>query len=141
MKKEQSEKLENPVNEARRYVNNARDILLKRGKYDLETNHYGDRKYVKAAGHYLWSGVLVILDATFNINRKKDERVDIKDYRLAVGTRDRKLLALVNDAYDTLHLHMGYDGVLNKKICDEGFLIANEIIDRCAVMLPVSPAA
>lgn len=131
----------NPIEEARRYINNAKDLLRERGDLDLETNHYSDRKYVKAAGHYLWSGVLVILDATFHMERKNDGRIDIKDYRMAVGTRDRKLLALVNDAYDTLHLHMGYDGVLNKRICDEGFLIANEIIDRCAVMLPVVPEA
>ena len=131
----------NPIEEARRYVNNAKDLLRERGDLDPETNHYSDRKYVKAAGHYLWNGVLVILDATFHLERKNDGRIDIKDYRMAVGTRDRKLLALVNDAYDTLHLHMGYDGVLNKRICDEGFLIANEIIDRYAVMLPVDPAA
>ena len=131
----------NPIEEARRYVNSAKDLLRERGDLDPETNHYSDRKYVKAAGHYLWSGVLVILDATFHLERKNDGRIDIKDYRMAVGTRDSKLLALVNDAYDTLHLHMGYDGVLNKRICDEGFLIANEIIDSCAVMMPVVPAA
>ena len=135
------ENKENPVKEARRYVNNAKDVLRECGDLDPETGHYRDRKYVKAAGHYLWSGVLVILNATFQVERKNDGRIDIKDYRMAVGTRDRKLLALVNDAYDTLHLHMGYDGVLNKRICDEGFLIANEIIDRCAAMLPFLPAA
>ena len=130
-----------PVEEARRYVNNAQDLLRERGDLDPETNHYSDRKYVKAAGHYLWSGVLVILDATFHLERKNDGRIDIKDYRMAVGTRDRKLLALVNDAYDILHKSMGYDGILDKRICDHGFQIANEIIDRCAVMMPVVPAA
>ena len=130
-----------PVKEARRYVENAKDILQEKAKYDLETRHYSDRKYVKAAGHYLWNGVLIILDATFQIERQKDVRVDIKDYRMAIGTRDRKLLSLLNDAYDILHLHMGYDGILNKKVCDEGFHVANEIIDRCELMLPVTPAA
>ena len=133
MKKE-IELVVDPVKEARRYVKNATDALIEGGKYNVLTNHYGDRKYVKAAGHYLWSGVLIILDAVFHVNEQKD-RVSINDYRLAVGRRDRKLLNLVNDAYDILHLSMGYDGILNKKICDEGFHLANEIIDHCAVML------
>ena len=131
----------NPIEEARRYVDNAKDLLSTKGDFDLDTGHYRDRKYVKAAGHYLWSGVLVILDATFHVERKKDERVDIKDYRMAAGPRDRKLLALVNDAYDLLHKSMGYDGILDKKTCDRGFQIANEIIDRCATLMPFIPAA
>lgn len=36
---------------------------------------------------------------------------------------------------------MGYDGIQNKKVCDEGLNIANEIIDRCSKMLPMAPAA
>ena len=139
MKKE-IELVVDPVKEARRYVKNAKDALVEGGKYNVLTNRYGDRKYVKAAGHYLWSGVLIVLDAVFHVNEQKD-RVSINDYRLAVGRRDRKLLDLLNDAYEILHLYMGYDGILNKKICDEGFRVANEIIDHCAVMLPFSPAA
>ena len=139
MKKE-IELVVDPVKEARRYVQNAKDTLIEGGKYNVRTNRYEDRKYVKAAGHYLWSGVLIILDAVFHVNEQKD-RVSINNYRLAVGQRDRKLLNLVNDAYDILHLSMGYDGILNKETCDLGFRVANEIIDHCAVMLPFSPAA
>ena len=47
-----------------------------------------------------------------------------------------KLLVTLNKAYEILHLQMGYDGVRNKKDCDTGFRLANEIIDRCAAMLP-----
>ena len=139
MKKE-VEIVVDPVKEARRHVTNAKDALIAGGKYNIRTNHYEDRKYVKAAGHYLWSGVLIALDAVFHVNEQKD-RVSINDYRLAVGHRDRKLLNLVNDAYDILHLSMGYDGILNKETCDLGFRLANEVIDRCAAMLPFSPAA
>lgn len=124
-----------PVSEARRYVENARETLKNNAKLDPETNSYTDRKYVKAAGHYLWNGVLIILNTVFHVNEKKG-RVNIDDYRMAVGPRDRKLLASVNNAYDILHLHMGYDGVLDKTVCNEGIRLANEIIDRCAVMLP-----
>ena len=34
-----------------------------------------------------------------------------------------------------MHICMGYDGNLNKSLCQEGIRIANDIIDRCAVML------
>lgn len=136
MKNNETEILVDPIAESRRYVENARDTLLENGQFDPTTNHYGDRKYVKAAGHYLWTGVMIALNAVFHVNEKKG-RVNIDDYRVVVGLRDRKLLRFVNDAYDILHLNMGYDGILNKKVCDEGFNVANEIIDRCAVMLGV----
>ena len=132
--------IEDPVKEAQRYMQNAREVLVKKGKYDMETDCYGDRKYVRAAGHYLWNGVLTVLNAVFHVDDKKG-RVSIDDYRLAVGPRDRKLLALVNNAYDILHLNMGYDGVLDKKVCDNGFRIAAEIIKRCSALLPAAPAA
>ena len=135
MKDPMIEIVRDPVSEARRYVENARETLKNNAKLDPETNSYTDRKYVKAAGHYLWNGVLIILNTVFHVNEKKG-RVNIDDYRMAVGTRDRKLLASVNNAYDILHLHMGYDGVLDKTVCNEGIRLANEIIDRCAVMLP-----
>ena len=138
--KKDKEAIADPVKEARRYVENAKNVLQKYATLDIETLNYNDRKYVRAAGHYLWNGVLIILNAAFHVNEKKG-RISIDDYRMAVRPRDRKLLALVNNAYDILHLNMGYDGILNKKVCDEGFLVANEIIDRCELMLPVTPAA
>ena len=124
----------NPVNEARRYVQNAKDVLINNGRLDYETQSYGDRKYVRMAGNTLWNGVLLILEATFRINKTKG-RHNIDDYRSAVGQRDKKLLTLVNRGYDTLHLAMGYDGNMDKSVCDAGFRLANEIIDHCSVML------
>lgn len=121
----------NPVEEAQRYVNNAKDLLRKKGDLDIETQSYMDRKYVKMAGNTLWNGVLFILDAVFHVKKNKKSRPDISDYQQAVAARDKKLLTLVNGGYDILHLSMGYDGILNKKVCDEGFLVANDIIDRC----------
>ena len=127
-----------PVTEARRYVENAHEALRNNEKYDPETDSYDDRKYVRAAGHYLWNSVLIILNAVFQAETKKG-RSDINDYRMAVAPRDRKLLTMLNNAYDVLHLQMGYDGVLSKKACDNGFWVANQIIDRCEKMLPVRP--
>lgn len=125
----------NPIEEAQRYVNNAKDLLQEKGELDPETHRYTDRKYVKMAGNTLWNGVLFILDAVFHVRENKKSRPDISDYQKALVGRDKKLLSLVNDGYNILHLSMGYDGILNKKVCDEGFHVANGIIDRCAMMV------
>ena len=127
-------KRKNPIEEARRHVDNARETLREKGELNLELNRYDDEKYVRAAGNYLWLGVLMALDAAFHVREDRRARVDIKDYREAIGKRDKKLLALVNDGYDTMHLSMTYDGNQRKAVCDDGFAIANAIIDRCEAM-------
>ena len=127
-------KREKAIDEARRYVENARETLREKGEYNAELNRYEDEKYVRAAGNYLWLGVLMALDSVFHVREDRRTRVDIKDYRDAVGKRDRKLLALVNDGYEVMHLYMNYDGNQQKGVCDNGFSLANTIIDRCAAM-------
>ena len=125
----------NPIDEARRYVDNARDTLREKGEFNAELNRYDDEKYVRAAGNYLWLGVLMALDSVFHVREDRRTRVDIKDYREAVGKRDKKLLALINDGYDVMHLYMNYDGNQAKDVSDAGFRLANSIIDRCATMI------
>lgn len=129
------EPIADPVAEARRYVQNAKDLLNTKAQLDVGTQSYQDRKYVQMAGNTLWNGVLLILDATFHLQKKKG-RLSIDDYRYIIGQHDKKLLSFVNQGYDTMHLAMGYDGNQNKDICQAGLRIANEIIDRCALMLP-----
>ena len=128
-------KKNDPIAEARRYVENARKALSENGELDVELNRYDDEKYVRAAGNYLWLGVLMALDAVFQVRKDRRTRVDINDYREVVGKRDRKLLALMNDGYITMHLNMNYDGNPAKGVCDDGFRIANTIINRCETML------
>ena len=125
----------NPVEEARRYVDNAKKLLVENGELDVETRLYGDKKYVRMAGDTLWKGVLLILDAVFHVRKDRRTRVHIEDYVEAVNKRDGKLSKLVNTGYDTMHLYMGYDGIQDKNTCDSGFRIANDIIDRCAKLL------
>ena len=127
---------ENPIEEAQRYVDNAKQTLKENGEYDKSLRRYGDRKYVRAAGHYLWNAVLIAVDAIFSVKTKSRPHPDIKDYKAAVALRDRKLLALVNDGYDTMHIAMGYDGNQQKDVCDAGFRLAEEIIKICSKMLP-----
>lgn len=131
--------LENPIEEARRYVTNAEEIIQKAG-YDPEVRSYTDSKYVKTAGDILWKGCLIALDAVLHV-RKGKGRPSIEKYQEAAGKRDRKLLQYVNNGYNTLHLYMGYDGTRGKKLCDAGFEYANSIIDRCALLYPDTPQA
>lgn len=122
------------IKESRRYVDNARDAL--NGKLNQVTNRYEDPKYVRAAGNYLWMGVLIALEAVFHVKKQKKGRVDVDDYKLTIANRDRKLLNWVVDGYNIMHLSMTYDGIQLKSTCDEGFHLANAIIDRCETMLP-----
>ena len=129
----------NPIEEARRYVANAEEII-KKSVYDPETKLYRDKKYVRIAGDTLWKGCLIALDAVFDV-RKGKGRPSIEKYKEAVGKRDRTLLAVVVAGYDTMHLHMGYDGTKDKKSCDAGFDRANDIINRCAKLCPAPVCA
>ena len=123
-----------PIDEARRYVDNAKKTLTENGELDIELQSYGDKKYVRAAGNYLWLGVLMALDTVVNVRKDRRTRPDINAYKEAIAKRDKKLLTMVNNGYDIMHLYMNYDGNQTKAICDEGFRLANAIIDRCASM-------
>ena len=122
------------IKEARRYVDNAHKTLNDNEEYDPSTRSYNDEKYVRSAGHFLWHAVMLALDSVFHVRADRRTRIDVDTYREAVRKRDRKLLTLLNNAYLILHLSMGYDGILSKTSCDEGFRITNDIIDRCATM-------
>lgn len=126
----------NPIEEARRYVANAKEVI-KKAEYDPEQKRYTDSKYIRMAGNTLWNGCLIAMDAALGVSdkMKKGQRPDISDFKAAAAKRDKKLLNKILDGYDTMHLHMGYDGTPVKKTCDAGFELATEIIDRCAMLL------
>ena len=126
----------NPVEEARRYVQNAKDLLNEKGKLNTELQLYEDRKYVRMAGNTLWNGVLLILDAVFHVKSKQQPHPDVIDYRNAISGRDKKLLSLFVSGYDAMHISMGYDGNQRKATCQDAIILATDIIDRCAAMLP-----
>ena len=127
-----------PIKEARRYVDNAREILTELGKLDEEGFQYEDEKYVRAAGNYLWLGVLMALDGVFHVREDRRTRVNIDDYQEAVAKRDLKLLSWLSEGYEIIHLYMNYDGNASKELCDLGFKYANRIIDRCEAMMPAA---
>lgn len=121
----------NPIEEAKRYVANAKQILREKGEFDTASKSYGDKKYVRMAGNTLWNGCLIALDAVLKVRDGKG-RPSIEKYREAAAKRDKKLLQAINTGYDTMHLAMGYDGNTYKNVCEAGFDLANAIIDRCA---------
>ena len=59
--------VQDPVTEARRYVQNAKDIL---------------------AGNTLWNGVLLMLNAVFHVKKKKNSRPHFIDYEKAIAQSD-----------------------------------------------------
>ncbi|WP_310590484.1 DUF5618 family protein [Dyadobacter sp. CY261] len=98
--------MEDNLQQARRYLNDAREIL--RDKAKKEDGFYQDRKYVKLAGHAAYTGVLVALDNLFD--RQTKGRKSVEWYQEQLGKLDRKALHSFNAAYDTLHLAMSDDG-------------------------------
>lgn len=132
-------KKQNPIEEARRYVANAEEVIQK-ANYDSDLKFYTDGKYVKMAGNTLWNGCLIALDAVLAVRNGKG-RPSIEKYKEAAGKRDRKLLAAIVAGYNTMHLSMGYDGNVDRKVCNAGFDNANAIIDHCAKLYPAPVCA
>ncbi|PSL22660.1 DUF5618 family protein [Dyadobacter jiangsuensis] len=99
-----------PAQEAERYLENARQILTeKAGKKD---GLYADVKYVKMAAGTAYSAALLILDEYLlqkeGIHFTKPK--SIEDYTNRLRKLDKKLLALLVDVYDELHIAGYYHG-------------------------------
>jgi hypothetical protein len=116
--------MEDNLQEARRYLNNAREILKEKAR--KEGDFYQDRKYVRLAGHAAYSGVLVALDVLIG---KKKGRKSAEWYVENLRKIDRKALDRFNALYDVLHLSMAYDGVLLASVSREGLKAAEILID------------
>ncbi|MHA4737815.1 DUF5618 family protein [Dyadobacter sp. MSC1_007] len=99
-----------PAEEAARYLQNARQILTdKAGKKD---GLYADVKYVKMAAGTAYSAALLILDEYL---RQKEgihftKPKSIEDYMSRLRKHNKKLLTLLADVYDELHLAGYYHG-------------------------------
>ena len=122
-------KYSNPIEEAGRYIENARRMLSENAGKDGD--FYTDRKYVKLAGHAAWCGVLIALDAALKVREgmKKEQRPDIKDYQEAISKADRKMTRHLMSSYDTLHKALGYDGNLKFIIVQDGLQEAQYLIE------------
>jgi len=124
--------LKNPIKEAERYFDNARQILSEKAGKDGD--YYDDPKYVKMAGDTAWKGVLIALDGTLGVrdNLKSGQRPDFKDYQNAVAKRDKKMTKPLFYAYESLHKVLGYDGNLYYKIVQSGLEQGKTIVSWAA---------
>ena len=125
----------NPIEEARIRANNARLILEERGLLDVETDHYENQKAVRKTGRALWRAVLIALDTVFDIREDRRTKVYIDDYLDTAAKKDERFAILLDVGYSIIRVYMGYDGIQHKPICDEGFRLANDIIEHCDRML------
>jgi len=113
------------VEEARRYISNAKDILKEKAK--KEDGYYQDKKYIRMAGNTAYNGVLEALDVL--ITEKLKGRKSVSWYKEKISKMDKKVLNTFISAYDILHLSMGYDGIPSAKIANTGLEYAEQIID------------
>lgn len=116
--------MENTVQEARRYLDNAKELLREKARKDGK--YYQDKKYVKLAGHAAYSGVLIALDVLIG---EKKGRKSVEWYQEKLRKIDRKALDAFNTIYNVLHLSMAYDGERNVFISKEGLKEAEELIN------------
>ena len=123
------------IEKARYYVGKAEMILKERGLLDEEIQCYENKKTVRKAGRMLWYGVLLALDAVFDVRTDRRTKVKIDVYLDAISERDEALAKVVDCGCDIIWVYIAYDGIQSKPLCDEGIRMANEIIDRCANML------
>ena len=115
----------NSVQEAKRYIDNAKEIL--REKAHKDNGFYADRKYIRMVGNTAYNGILVALDGILEMKVKG--RKDVNWYRKRLTKQDKHILNAFLSAYDTLHLALGYDGNLDVKVAEEGLEDAETIIN------------
>lgn len=126
----------NPIEQARLRANNAKMILEEKCALDTALNRYENQKYIRKSGRALWRAVLIALDTVLDIREDRRTKVYIDDYLETAAKKDERLAKTIDVGYYVIRVCMGYDGVQHKPICDEGFRLANDIIDRCDEMLP-----
>ena len=119
----------NPIKEAQRYLDNAREILSTKAEKD--GGYYSDPKYVRMAGDTAWKGVLIALDGVLDV-KKAGTRKDFNDYKNAVYKKDKKMTRPLQSAYNTLHLYLGYDGELGYKIVQDAMEYGKNMISWAA---------
>ena len=110
--------------ETERYLANGLEVLKKAGK---KGKYYEDGKYVKMAGHTLYSAMLLALDDILPKTRKN--RNTESEYRKFLAGENKSILKDFNNAYFILHQSMGYDGILSSVVIQDGIKSAKTVID------------
>ena len=124
----------NPIEEAKRYLANAKEILRDKAKKDGE--YYEDSKYTRMAGNCMWNGCLIALKPALGLTVKRGQRLDIDDFKAAAAKRNKKLLHDVVEGYNIMHLSMGYDGTTAVSVISGGVKVMGNIIAWCEANAP-----
>lgn len=114
--------------EALRYLSNATETLKKAGKED---GIYKDVKYVQTASGTAYNGVLLAIDGYLKSKEglKYVKPRSIEEYRIRLSKLNKKLLALLNEVYDELHLAGYYHGTQSVKTIENGMDTAKKIVE------------
>ncbi len=120
---------QNPIEEAKRYLSNAKEIL--RDKAIKDGEYYLDSKYTRMAGNTMWNGCLIALQYALRLQPQKGQRLDIQDFKAAASKRNKKLLNDINEGYNIMHLYMGYDGTKAVGVVANGVKVMKNIIVWC----------
>lgn len=59
----------------------------------------------------LWYGVLLALDAVFDVRTDRRTKVKIDDYLEAISERDEALAKVVDCGCDIIWVYIAYDGI------------------------------
>jgi len=128
---EQQKMKEKYYGDAIRYMDNAKKCLTEAKK---EGKFYQDAKYVKMACGTAYSGMLVALDCFLKMKGVdtpgKKTRKSIEFYQEHISKIDKKMLNMMNVAYNILHLSGYYDGINSVGVVKEGFDYAYSIIGK-----------
>ncbi|GHS99101.1 hypothetical protein FACS1894139_10810 [Planctomycetales bacterium] len=131
IKDEQEAAKQNAHYEAARYLRNAEDTLKKAGQ---DGKSFLDRKYVSTACGTAYLGVLIAMDAMFQLRDVKppkgNKRESIKYYLENAAKLDGKLVRDLNIVYRNLHIEGYYEGNLSVPTIRDGFDRTYEIIER-----------
>ncbi len=124
----------NPVQETKRYFDNAKKILSE--NTTIKDGFYSDSKYVKIASNTVYNGILIALDAFAEKKGKKPKnRSDKKFYENLLAQENRKMLTIYNSLYNYLHLFGGYDGDRNVTTFKTGYKLANDLLKWLTIKL------
>jgi hypothetical protein len=138
IREEQNAFLSAEYSESIRYMDNAKETLLKAGREGL---NYADKKYVRTACGTAYNGILVAIDAWFVLKGipkpSKKQRKSIDYYMHNIAQLDKKMLSNMDTAYKILHLEGYYDGIMSVKAIESGFDAAYEIIGKIKPENPV----
>jgi hypothetical protein len=117
-----------PAEEAARYLENAKTILSE--KAGKEDGLYADVKYVKMAAGTAYSAALLILDEYLKQKEgiKFTKPKSIEDYTHRLRKYDKKLLRLLVNVYDELHIVGYYHGTRSVEVIQTGLANVTQML-------------